>query len=197
MTQFPICIFLFASLFYLSNCTNDQKEKSPTDPVVIEDTPKDQPDTVKKSIPTFAQKFINGTDVIINYHSPGVKNRVIWGGLVPYNEVWVTGANQATSLSIGRNFIAGGKNLSAGKYALFTIPGKEVWTIILNKNWDQHLADEYDAKDDVVRIKIKPQSTNHFQERLKYEIDQIGERWANIIISWETLQVKFDIRLEH
>jgi hypothetical protein len=152
-------------------------------------------DTSKKSIPSEAKKWVGNTDIKINYHSPGVRGRTIWGGLVPYNEVWVTGAHKATTLQIDKDFKVGDKTIPAGKYALFTIPGKDEWTVIINKNWNQHLADDYSEKDDVVRVKVKPQTSEGLTERLKYEIDQQGERIADIIIRWEKLQVSFGIEV--
>ena len=152
-------------------------------------------DTSKKSIPSEAKKWIGNTDIKINYHSPAVRGRTIWGGLVAYDAVWVTGAHSATTLKVGKDFKVGDKTIPAGKYALFTIPGKDDWTVIINKNWNQHLADDYSEKDDVVRIKVKPQTTKDFRERLKFEIDQQGERIADIIISWEKLQVSFGIEV--
>ena len=152
-------------------------------------------DTSRKSIPSEATKWVGNTDIKINYHAPAVRGRVIWGGLVPYDAVWVTGAHSATTFSVGKNFRMGGKNISAGKYALFTIPGKEEWTVILNKNWNQHLADDYSQAEDVVRVKVKPETNEEITERLKYEIDQRGERLADIIISWEKIRVRFDLEI--
>lgn len=152
-------------------------------------------DTSKKSIPSSTVKRVGNTDIKINYHSPGVRGRTIWGGLVPYDEVWVTGAHKATTIEVDKDFKAGDKIIPAGKYALFTIPGKEAWAIIINTNWDQHLADEYAAKDDLVRISVKPQQLDQVVERLKYDIDQKGERLADIIISWEKLSVKLPIEI--
>lgn len=152
-------------------------------------------DTSKKSIPSEVSKRISNTDVTIKYHAPGVRGRVIWGGLVPYDEVWVTGAHSATTMDVGSDFQIGDKLIKAGKYAIFTIPGKEEWTVIINSNWDQHLADEYSDKEDLVRIRVKPQAISEITERLKYEIDQTGERTANITISWEKLRVPFPIEL--
>ena len=103
--------------------------------------------------------------------------------MVPYDEVWVTGAHSATTMEVGSDFQIGDKLIKAGKYAIFTIPGKEEWTVIINSNWDQHLADEYSDKEDLVRIRVKPQAISEITERLKYEIDQTGERTANITIS--------------
>lgn len=152
-------------------------------------------DTTKKSIPSETLKEIGDADVRINYHSPGVRGRAIWGGLVPYDEVWVTGAHKATSLEVSKDFKVGGKTIPAGKYALFTIPGKENWTVIINKKWDQHLADEYSETEDVVRVTVTPETTNQVTERLKYEIVEKGERLADIIISWEKIRVKLPLEV--
>lgn len=147
-------------------------------------------DTSKKSIKSRAVAIINGDSVKINYHSPGVRKRVIWGGLVPYDEVWVTGAHDATTIEIDKPFIIGGKEIHAGKYAFFTIPGKKEWTVIINKNWKQHLTTEYDAKDDVVRIKVKPTKNVH-TERLQYFIEKSKGNNGKIAVAWEKLRVEF------
>ena len=104
-------------------------------------------DTSKKSIKSMAFAIINGDSLKINYRSPGVRKRILWGGLVPYDEVWVTGAHDATTIEMKKAFIIGEKEIPAGKYALFTIPGKKEWIIIINKNWEQHPATEYDEKE--------------------------------------------------
>lgn len=153
-------------------------------------------DTSKKSIPMETSKRINNAQITIKYHSPGVRGRIIWGGLVPYDQVWVTGAHNATTFEISRDFEAGDKKIPAGKYALFTIPGKDEWTVIINKNWQQHLTDEYAESDDLVRIKVKPETLSTNVERLKYDIDQTGEYKANIIISWEKIRIPFSIRID-
>jgi hypothetical protein len=150
-------------------------------------------DTSKKSIPSEVNKRIDNADVKIKYHSPGVRGRVIWGGLVPYDEVWVTGAHSATTLEVNKDFQVNDKSIKAGKYAIFTIPGKEDWTVIINSNWDQHLADEYSEKDDLARLKVKPQMQQDISERLKYEIIQTGKDSATIAISWEKVRVEFPL----
>ncbi len=152
-------------------------------------------DTSKKSIPSATKKWVGNTDIKINYHSPAVRGRVIWGGLVPYDAVWVMGAHKATTLEVGKDFKIGNKKIPAGKYALFTIPGKDEWTLIINKNWNQHLADNNSESEDVVRLKVKPKTTDEIIERLNYEIDQQGERIADIIIRWEKLRVSFGIEI--
>ena len=191
-----IILFLFTSIILFA-CNNSGSGKRENKEVVKEENKTSTvADTSKKSIPTETRKWVGNTDIKINYHSPGVRGRIIWGGLVPYDNVWVTGAHKATTVEIGKDFIVGDNKIPAGKYALFTIPGKEEWIVIINKNWNQHLADDYDAKDDVVRIKVKPEMLKENQERLKYEIDQTGERMASIIISWEKLSVKFGLMIK-
>jgi hypothetical protein len=145
-------------------------------------------DTLKKSIPKEEHAMIGDAHITIMYHAPAVRGRQIWGGLVPYGEVWVTGAHRATSFEINKDFEIGGKIIPAGKYALFTIPGQEKWTFIVNKKWDQHLADDYTEADDILRVEVTPQSSEQIQERLKYTVtgsDKNGE----LTISWEKVKI--------
>jgi len=147
-------------------------------------------DTTKKSIKSMAVGVINGDSVKISYHSPGVRKRIIWGGLVPYDEVWVTGAHDATTIEINSPFVIAGKEIPAGKYAFFTIPGKKEWTVIINKNWQQHLTNEYDEKDDIVRLKVKPKK-NIPTERLQYFVEKAKSNNGKIAIAWEKLRFEF------
>jgi hypothetical protein len=158
-------------------------------------SPNAKADTTKKSIKAAATGKIGQAEITINYHSPGVRNRVIWGGLVPYNDVWVTGAHSATTVEINKAFILGGKKIAAGKYALFSIPGENEWTVILNANWQQHLADDYDAKDDIIRIKVKPVENIH-TERLEYFIENHGANKGKIAIAWAKLKVEMPVTIQ-
>ena len=184
-------LFGFISIFVIA-CTNSDTGNNKED----KNKPTASADTSKKSIPMETTKQINNARLTIKYHSPGVRGRIIWGGLVPYDQVWVTGAHNATIFEISRDFEVDNKKIPAGKYALFTIPGKEEWTVIINKNWQQHLTDEYAESDDVVRVKVKPESLSTPVERLKYGIDQTGEYRADIIISWEKIRIPFSIRID-
>ncbi|GAA4340841.1 DUF2911 domain-containing protein [Flaviaesturariibacter amylovorans] len=152
-------------------------------------------DTTKKSLNAMAVGVIDGDSVKISYHSPGVRGRVIWGGLVPYDEVWVTGAHNATTINVGRPFSIGGKKIPAGKYALFTIPGKKEWTVIINRHWNQHLTNEYDAKDDLVRFTVKPR-TNRHTERLQYTVEPAKANMGIVSIAWEKRRIAFPIQLQ-
>lgn len=191
MGKLPVSIAIFT--FLLMACSNNESAKQENGHQ--HDSTKISKDVSKKSIPKETIGRVGNTDVKFNYHSPAVRGRVIWGGLVPYDALWVTGAHNATTIEAGKDFMIGGKLIPAGKYAFFTIPGKEEWTIIINRNWNQHLTDDYSEAEDMARVKVKPQMTEEINERLKYEIDQTGERTATITISWEKVRVPFDIEI--
>ena len=155
-------------------------------------------DTLKKSIPKEVHVQLGEAGevhMMINYHSPSVRGRVIWGGLVPYGDVWVTGAHSATTWEFNQDIVINDKVVPSGKYAIFTIPGKDSWVFILNKKWDQHLADNYDAKDDVVRVNVIPTSGLN-QERLKYEIVEGANSAIKLLISWEKVRVEIPFQVK-
>lgn len=149
-------------------------------------------DTLKKSIYKEVHEQVGKAHVMLGYSAPAVRGRAIWGGLVPYGEVWVTGAHRATWFDTSEPIKLNGVKIPAGKYGVFTIPGKEQWIIIINKKWDQHLADEYDPKDDVARIPVTPIMKEKLQERLKYSIDPVSERRFRLTIRWEKIAVNVD-----
>jgi len=144
------------------------------------ESPAANPDTIKGSPHRSAMANIGPVHVHVEYNSPGVRNRIIWGGLVPMGEVWVTGAHNATSVQFYDEVKIAGKVLPKGKYAFFTIPATSAWTLILNRNWDQHLADEYDAKDDVLRLKVIPDTLATPQERLLYQVVADNEKQGKL-----------------
>lgn len=151
-------------------------------------------DTTKKSIKSTAFAIVDGDSITIRYHSPGVRKRIIWGGLVPFDEVWVTGAHDATTLEMPRPFVVGGIEIPAGKYAFFTIPREGEWVAILNRNWRQHLASEYDEKVDVVRVNVKPRKIGHL-ERLQYFIETSGRKAGTISVAWERVRIDLPFEL--
>ena len=179
-------IVAFAIMCSISGTAYSQQEKKAEEVCY---NPNALGDTSKRSIKSAAVGKIGEANITINYYSPGVRKRVIWGGLVPYDEVWVTGAHKATSIDVDKSFIIAGKTISAGKYALFSIPGKSMWTIIINKKWDQHLTDDYDKKDDIVRIKVKPINQNKPIERLQYFIEPGKGNNGTIAIAWEKIRI--------
>jgi Protein of unknown function (DUF2911) len=146
-------------------------------------------DTLKGSPHRTAMTTVNGAHLHIEYNSPGVKGRIIWGGLVPYNAVWVTGAHKATTIECNKDFKIGDKLVKAGKYALFTIPGEKEWSVMLNRNHDQHLADDYNAAEDAVRIKVNPKE-NPLTQRLTYAVIKKAGQDGVIEMSWEKIKIE-------
>jgi len=145
---------------------------------------------------TSAMAMVGDAHVHIDYSSPGVRGRIIFGGLLAYDQVWQAGAHKATWLETNKDLIIEGKTIAAGKYGLFTIPSKEKWTIILNSNWDQHGKDEYDEKDDVIRFKVTPVVSDEVTEHLKYEIKKTSEGEGTISLSWEKVTVSFPFKIK-
>ena len=152
-------------------------------------------DTLKGSLRAKALGSVGKAQITVRYHSPAVRGRIVWGGLVPYDKVWVTGAHMATSLESDVDLSIAGQILPAGKYAFFTIPGPENWTLLINSNWQQHLTDDYDAKLDLVRQEVKPVAREVHQERLQYSLVQDDERNGRLIVRWEKLEVSLLIRV--
>lgn len=146
-------------------------------------------DTIKSSPVRQTMTMLNGNHIHITYGSPGVRGRVIWGGVVAYDQVWSTGAHDATSIMFDKEVMINNQKIPAGTYGFFTIPGKEEWTIILNKNYQQHLADDYTDKEDVIRVKVKPEKQANITQRLTYKIEETSEKAGNISVYWEYLKV--------
>ncbi|GEP97721.1 DUF2911 domain-containing protein [Chitinophaga cymbidii] len=153
-------------------------------------------DTSKRSIKSAAAGLIGSDSVTITYHSPGVRGRIIWGGLVPFGEVWVTGAHDATTIQFKKDVIIGKKVVPAGKYAFFTIPGKNEWTVIINSRWQQHLASEYDEKEDIVRLNVKSQR-HSLTERLQYFIEPGTGASGKIAMAWEKIRIEFPVTFKN
>ena len=147
-------------------------------------------DTTKKSINAAAVGKIGQANVNISYHSPGVRNRVIWGGLVPFDEVWVTGAHSATTVEIDKPFMLGDKTIAPGKYALFTIPGDKEWTIIFNKTWNQWGAYDYKQADDALRVKATATSAKNAAEKFNIAVDKSGA----VTLLWGPQVVSFKVQ---
>jgi hypothetical protein len=186
-------IVIFFSVLIACSGKKQDAEHSHTTPEAKGET---QADTVKKSIPKEEHAQIGAAHAMIKYHAPAVRGRTIWGGLVPYGEVWVTGAHSATTFEIDRTIVIDNKEVVAGKYALFTIPDKDKWTIIINRNWDQHLADEYDQKDDVLRVTVTPEIINNIQERLKYSVTAKDDNNGAVMIRWEYVKVSLPFEVK-
>jgi hypothetical protein len=150
-------------------------------------------DTIKGSARREANGKIGNTDITVNYGSPGVRGRVIWNGLVSYDQVWVSGSHWATAVIFSQDVLVEGIVIPAGMYGLFTIPGKDEWTLILNKNYDMHLADGYEESEDLVRVKVKPENLENTVQRLTYGIESASDTTGFISLSWDKIKVKMPV----
>ncbi len=137
------------------------------------------------------------TDFEITYSRPGVKGRTIFGGIVPYGQVWRTGANQATRITFNTPVKFNGIEMAAGTYGLFTIPGENEWTVILNKNSAQWGAYQYDAKDDVTRFKATPVTLKDTAiETFTIEFNHVRDESAVLNLVWDKLVVPIHLEVD-
>jgi hypothetical protein len=148
----------------------------------------------RPSPPATASGKVNGANITINYSSPAVKGRKIFGDLVPYNEVWRAGANEATILETDKAIKVEGKPLPAGKYSLYAVPGEKEWTIILNKQTGQWGVKQggvttRDEAQDALTVKVKPKKSASMNERLAYEVTNNG-----IALRWENVEVPVSVK---
>lgn len=141
----------------------------------------------KASPPATATGKVGDVTVTINYSSPSVKGRTIWGELVPYGQVWRSGANEATTVTFDKDVMVEGKPLKAGTYSFYTIPTEDKWTVIFNKTAKQW-GTQYDEKQDALRLTVTPRKAPTMNERLKYDITSDG-----LLLSWENLAVPVKI----
>lgn len=143
----------------------------------------------RPSPPKTVEAMMASGKVTIDYSSPAVKERAVWGDLVPYGKMWRTGANEATTIMLEKDMKVGGKLIPAGKYALFTIPGKDEWTIVLNSEWDQWGTNKYNKSNDVHQFTVKPKMNKESQERLMFNVSENGM----VTMMWEKLSISFEI----
>lgn len=135
------------------------------------------------------------TKITINYHRPGVKNRKVWGNLVPYGQVWRAGANENTTISFSHPVKIEGKELPAGTYGLHTIPTEGEWTIIFSKNSTSWGSFFYKEAEDALRVKATPSAGEH-QEWLSYDFADITEKSVVVVLRWEKLKVPFKVEID-
>lgn len=148
----------------------------------------------RPSPPATATGKIGKATITINYSSPAVKSRKIWGELVPYDKTWRAGANEATIFETDHAIQVEGKTLPAGKYSLFATPGEKEWTFIFNSEtgqWGIKGTGEanFDPAKNVLTVMASPHKSKSFNERLKYTIDSKG-----FALQWENLEVPVKIK---
>ena len=148
----------------------------------------------RPSPPATASGKIKDANITINYSSPAAKGRKIFGGLVPYGEVWRAGANEATIFETDQDLKIEGKTLPAGKYSLYAIPGEKEWTIIFNKQTGQWGikrggVTSRDPAQDALLVQVKPKKSASMNERLAYDVSDKG-----FVLKWENTEVPVSIK---
>lgn len=138
----------------------------------------------RPSPPVKITGYVGDTFVQLSYSSPAVKGRPIWGKLIPYGKVWRTGANEANVFQTSTDININGETLEAGKYALFTIPGDETWSVIFNTAFDQWGAYDYDSAKNALVVQITPKQTENHFELMRFVIDNEGF----LTFNWENLE---------
>jgi len=178
---------------------------------------------VRPPVPRASQKAtvsqtVGTTDLSVTYSRPAVKGRVVYGDwpgdakgeatldnqntrpagapLVPWGHVWRSGANEATLFVAADDVLINGQPLPAGRYSLHSIPGKDDWTFIFNKDEGQWGSFSYDASKDALRVKAKPTWTADSQELLTYFIDAPEGDTATVTLRWEKLSVPFTVKVK-
>ncbi len=141
----------------------------------------------KKSPAANASGEIDGVEVNVDYHQPSARGREIMGGLVPYGEVWRTGANNATTISFSSDVMVAGEKLSAGKYSMFTIPTDDDWTIIFNSKTDIW-GTQYSKDSDVLRVDVSSVLTDETVETFEISVTDNG-----VVLAWENTMVKIPV----
>ncbi|UII26298.1 DUF2911 domain-containing protein [Fulvivirga maritima] len=136
------------------------------------------------------------TEVEIIYSRPGVKDREIFGDLIPYGEVWRTGANASTKITFKEEVTLGGEAIPAGTYALYTIPGAKEWTVIIHKNTSLWGAGNYNEDEDLARFTVPATATKDFTETFTIDFSDFTSTTANINIKWEKTLVAIPLEVE-
>ncbi len=137
-------------------------------------------------------QIVGNTVIKVSYERPSVRGRAIFGDLVPYNELWRTGAGHCTKISFSLPVTVEGNEISAGTYSLFTIPQKESWIVIFNSDTTLYGTSGYDEKKDILRFSVESNMSSRKYEALTFDIDIIPDN-ARIFMSWENTTVSFAV----
>lgn len=156
-----------------------------------------QPEVPHPSPRAKVEQRVGITDFSVDYSSPGVKGRRIWGELVPWGELWRAGANSATVLTASRDFFVGETQVPAGSYSVFVVPNETgAWTVILNANAKIWGTRGYEAAQDVARIQVEPTTLAEPRERLTYIFSNVTDEGADLDLEWEKVRVRIPLRVD-
>ena len=185
----------------MMGCGNDLKQKESAGSQEVQET-HEHHQTAETSSPsktlshhTSAMAMIGDAHIHIDYSSPSVRERIIFGGLVGYNSVWQAGAHKATWIETDKDLIIDGKALPQGKYGIFVIPRKEQWEVMFNTRWDQHGKDDYNETENVLSMSVKPVELQEIQESLKYEVIKTNGNSGVITMAWEKVKMEIPFQV--
>ena len=139
---------------------------------------------------------IGVSEVTIAYHRPLVNGREIWGSLVPYDQVWRAGANDNTTIRFSDPVKVEGQDLAAGTYGLHMLPGEKEWQVIFSTNSTSWGSFSYDEEEDALRVTVRPQKADAFQEVMQYRFDHLTADGGVVVLHWEELEVPFEIEFD-
>lgn len=142
------------------------------------------------------QQTVGLTEIAVTYHRPAVGGRPVWGNLVPYGEVWRTGANENTVISFSTDVKINGKPLRAGKYGLHTIPTQKGWTVIFSNATTSWGSYTYDQKEDALRVTATAAALTAPRERLEFSFEDISNTKATLTLAWERLALPIAIEVD-
>ena len=162
-----------------------------------------------RALPASAQEFttprpspnarvdqtVGTTELSLTYSRPGVKNRAIWGALVPYGKPWRTGANDPTKLTCADEIAVEGQKLAAGTYAIVTIPTADSWTVVFSSQKDLASTTNYDAKYDALRVTVKPVAAD-MTERMRFTFDEPSADAVTLTLRWERLSLPLKLTVD-
>ncbi|MEJ7602931.1 MAG: DUF2911 domain-containing protein [Kofleriaceae bacterium] len=141
------------------------------------------------------EQRVGVTDLSVDYSSPAVKGRKIWGELVPYDKVWRAGANQATKLTASRDFKLGTTAVKAGTYSVFMIPGKTSWSVMLNSDLTAS-QDSHDPKKDVAKVTVTPAPQSELRERMVFVFSNTADDKTALDLEWEKVRIRIPIAVD-
>jgi hypothetical protein len=187
---------LSSSLFFSCGGASTSETATATDTTATTtatETPKEEmPEDKSKrpSPPAVAEGKAGEASIKIDYSQPALKGRKVFGSdIVPYGEVWRTGANEATTITFDKDVTVEGQKLAAGTYALFSIPNEKEWTVIFNKVAKQWGSFEYKQEEDALRVTVKPTEEKESMERFTITVSEDGK----VSIQWDKTKVSFKV----
>lgn len=151
----------------------------------------------KPSPTTSVNQEFSTSSIQLDYSRPSMKGRTIFGNVVPFGNLWRTGANKATQITFGEDVTINGTEIKKGEYSLYTIPEKEEWTIILNSGVGNWGATGFDEKDDVVRFKVPVNHSKEAQETFAITVENITMTSCDIVLAWSDTYVSFEVKADN